>query len=397
VILVCLALTLAADDPAGTIRAALSLRDETAVRGRTTVLYRQLELADSPVSTGPFPPSPEGRRRFGLLRTEPDREHPRLLIWDRAEDGRSTYFFDSNDDGAIGPGETVEPTEQEIALPLRTDEPHGPDSSVVSRTLLLRMAADGGELYYAVRGFASGLLESAGSESSFVCLDADADGHFDSAGVDRLWIDQDQDGQFSPLVQQFLIGSPVEVSGETYVTRVDAEAGEIVFSPKRTQTGRIEVMLRTDLTDTAGQARITLVSDQGEWFSLRSSDGPVTVPAGTYLAREALVERADAGGTTWSFTFQGRKEWSLVVPPDTLTVLGILDGLTLGAGVYPRERTADAVVFVVTPQLQTPRGLFLTSCLTRSATDGRTSPTSGTVVVLNGAGLPVGRLVSGFA
>ena len=56
------------------------------------------------------------------------------------------------------------------------------------------------------------LIRPQGRGLAAVLTDGDADGCFDGAGADRVWIDLDGDGKFDPLTEQFPLGTAKQSS-----------------------------------------------------------------------------------------------------------------------------------------------------------------------------------------
>ena len=54
-----------------------------------------------------------------------------------------------------------------------------------------------------------------------ILLDENADGCFDAAGTDRVWIDLDGDGRFDPVAEQFPLGTPIRSGQGSYTISSD--------------------------------------------------------------------------------------------------------------------------------------------------------------------------------
>ncbi len=202
---------------------AWTFHDAVAHDGRSVLTFRAVELAARPVRPLAAADRPAGKARYGLLPIGSSPEHYTAVVW-LPEAG--AVWIDGDGDGRFSPAER-HPLAAPLAVPvvLRVGKP-GAEPDRLKRTLIVRRAADGG-LRYALRGYVTGTLRLDGAEYAAMLTDGNADGCFDSAAHDRVWLDLDRDGHLDPLTEQFPLGKPLTVAGKTFLIKPAADGSAV--------------------------------------------------------------------------------------------------------------------------------------------------------------------------
>jgi hypothetical protein len=185
--------------------------DESTREGRSVVTFRTVELADSP--SRPLHPDdrPPAGSRYGSVALGPGGRQRLGVVW---HPDTGTLWFDADGDGRYAAAERhalgTKPLEAKVAVPFG-DGPKRP------RVVMIRRRADG--LAWAVRGYTVGTVNLDGKTVAAMLTDGDADGCFDGAGTDRVWLDLDGDGAFDPLTEQFPLGTVISAGGTAVLVR----------------------------------------------------------------------------------------------------------------------------------------------------------------------------------
>lgn len=340
-----LLMALAASAPPGD----WAFRDEAAHAGRSVLLFRTVELADKP--NRPLHPSdklPAGSR-FGVLALGAGRAQRLAVVWHA---GSGALWVDADADGRFAPSErhalAAGPLALKVAIPLGT--------ATRTRTLLIRRRGDG--LAHAVRGYVTGPLTLGGQTYRAMLTDGDADGVFDGAAADRLWLDRDRDGRFDPLTEQFPLGHPVGVGAAGYLIRPEPGGDRVVVTERSKQTGtlaaRVTRLPRAKVISLGAQ----LVSEWGELVTLTAADEPMAVPVGRYRVEALSLKLADADGRTWEYQFAGDGKFAATIESGRAASIDLTAGLKVSVCVRPGVgREVE-----ITPEIITAGGLTLTGC-----------------------------------
>ena len=268
----------------------------------------------------------------------------------------------------------------------------------IRRMILVRPGLLGGGPRYTVRGCMTGKLDVGGKTMATVLLDENADGCFDAAGTDRIWIDLDGDGRFDPVAEQFPLGTPIRSGQVSYTIASDPWARSVAAHERDTRIGHVRLSL-------GGKAPVgkvvelsaNLVSTTGELVTVQSFDAPTEAPVGSYGVAGLTLQVADASDRIWSYTFSGGRRGEIHVLPGKESRALLLEGLELdvAAAVHGGTRPGDAVD--VTPHLQIASGLYLANCTTRLGEVAWEQERSAQIVLKGPDGTALDRAVSGFA
>jgi hypothetical protein len=328
--------------------------DESTHDGRSVVTFRTVELADSP--SRPLHPDdrPPAGSRFGSAGLGPAGKHRLGIVWHA---DTSALWFDADGDGRYSAAERhtlgAKPLEARVSVPFG-------DGAKQTRTVLIRKRGEG--LAWAVRGYALGTLTLGGKPVAAMLTDGDADGCFDGAGADRIWLDLDGDGRFDPLTEQFPLGTAINVGGTAVLVRPrpDGLAAQARERPAETGTLAVDVVRlpKTEVVELAA----SYVSEFGELVVVRAADKPVSVPAGRYRVDSVRLKLADPDGKVWHYTFSsGERGYDVEVKKGAEAVHRLLDGLKLTASLDAGVVAAPGGSVEVQSEVRAG-GLYLNGC-----------------------------------
>ena len=293
--------------------------DETSHAGRSVTTYRTVELADAPAVPLHAADRPPAGAKFGAAGVGPGGRKRLAVVWHAAT---GTLWLDADGDGRFAAAErhalAAKPLEASIALPA--------DGGSVPRTLLVRRRGDG--VAWAVRGYTAGSVTVAGKPVAAMLTDGDADGGFDGAGVDRVWLDLDGDGAFDPLTEQFLLGGAVAANGTAVLVSPRRDGLGAAARERPSETGSLRVEVNTQPGAEVVELTANYVSEFGELVAVREAGKPVKLPVGKYRIDSAALTLRAADGKVWHYSFwsPGRK-YDLEVTTGRRTDHAPLDGL----------------------------------------------------------------------
>lgn len=360
-------------------------RDDSQADGRSVSPARPVELAATPARPLHPDDKPPPGSRYGSAQLGPSGAHRIPLVWHAAT---NTLWLDADADGRYTAAERVALNGVYAAA---VTIPFG-NGVAPRRTLLIRRRGDG--VAWAVRGYTQGPVEIAGKPVPARLTDGDADGAFDSAGRDRVWLDLDGDGHFDPLAEQFLLGTAVNVNGTMVLLKSRADGLGLTARERPAETGTLAVRVsRLPLAELV-ELTANYVSEFGELIAVRGEES-VTLPAGKYRLDAVELKLADADGAVWSYRFYSptRERFPVVVSPGRRTNQLLLDGLEVKIALTGDAAPGDAVR--VAPSVVSG-GLTMTSCQVggrhRDYGQGKTAS-----IVLSAPGsVPLDRCESAF-
>jgi hypothetical protein len=336
--------------------------DAAAHHGRNLLTFRAVELGDKPARPLVAQDRPTGKARYGMLAigTEPA-DFP-ALVW-LPDSGQ--LWVDADGDGRFADAEryTLGPGPLEIAAVIHVRH-SAQEPQRLKRTIVLRRAPDGG-LRYAVRGYVTGSLRLGGQDYSALLTDGNADGCFDSAAHDRVWIDLDRDGRFDGLTEQFPLGKPLTVGMRTYLLKPRPDGSNVQVRERPAQTGTLRLTLMDKPGGKTAAFLAQLVSDWGELVAVNALEQAVSLPVGRYSVDALSFELVDATGRKWQYRFAGGRGFDIEVSAGRPTSVALLRGLKLDMELGAAGKTVRPGDDVsVTPTMRTPAGLYLVNCET---------------------------------
>jgi hypothetical protein len=218
-------------------------------------------------------------------------------------------------------------------------------------------------LAYAVRGYTSGRVTVGGQAMAAALTDGDADGCFDGAGADRIWLDLDGSGTFDALTEQYPLGTAVAHGGTTYLLRPRPDGLGVQVRERPAETGTLVVRVGrlpgSEVVELAAQC----VSEFGELVVVRAADKPMAVPAGKYRVESVRLRLSDADGKVWRYTFASgeRSKFPVEVAKGQETVQDLLAGLKASVSADAAAGVVPGGSVMVQPDV-TAGHLYLTMC-----------------------------------
>jgi hypothetical protein len=330
--------------------------DESARDGRSVVTFRTVELADTP--TRPLHPDdmPPAGAKFGSVGLGPGGRHRLGVVW---HPGTAALWFDADGDGRYSAAERVTlgtaPHEAKVSVPFG-------EGAKQDRTVMIRKRGEG--LAWAVRGYTLGTLTLNGKKVPAILTDGDADGCFDGAGSDRVWLDLDGDGRFDPLTEQFPLGTAITAAGTAVLVRPQPDGLSVQARERPAETGTLTVdVVRLPKTEVI-ELVANYVSEFGELVVVRAADKPVSLPAGKYRVDSVRLKLADPDGKVWTYTFStgDRAGYAVEIARGKETVHKLLDGLKVTVSASTAGGVVPGTSVQVQPDVVAAGGLYMTGC-----------------------------------
>ena len=327
--------------------------DEPEVAGRSVLTFRTVELADGPAAPLHADDKPPPGAKFGSLGLGPGGRQRLPVVWHAAT---NTLWLDANGDGRFSPGERHtlggKPLEAKVTIAFG-------DLGKQERTVLVRKRGDG--VAWAVRGYTAGTVSIGGKTVAAILTDGDADGCFDGAGADRVWLDFDGDGKFDPLTEQFPLGNAIVAGGAAVLVkpRPDGLGVQARERPNEKGTLRVEVarLPKTEVVELSAN----YVSEFGELIVVKEAGKAIALPAGKYRVDSVQLKLAAADGKVWRYSFSsGGRNMDIEVMKGKETVHKLLDGLKVTVGFDASAATAGSRI-LVQPDV-VAGALYLTRC-----------------------------------
>ena len=286
-----------------------------------------------------------------------------VIVWVPNAPGGPELWLDANGDGKLTEDEHHVLSGRELALPATITIQLDPKPKKVQRTLIFRRSALGDGLRYTVRGYMQGHVSLHGKPYVTLLIDGNANGCFDSVGQDRVWIDLNQDGRFDPLTEQFPLGRPLTLNGETYVVRSDAAAAAVVANLRTAGQGKLRLKLAKKPA-AAAKVSAELVSDLGELVCIDKLDAAIPIPYGEYRLSSLKLEVPDAKEQTWTYYFFSDRTKRYNVATGKETTLALLEQIAMDVSVgMDKGKVLPGQTIDIRPKLTADRSLYLSSCM----------------------------------
>jgi hypothetical protein len=392
-----LALLAAAPPEAESAPVKFEFRDAAIHDGRSVLTFCPMSLGATPVRPITLAAPVSAAARYGLALVGPSADTALAVVWDPQAPGGPQLWVDADGDGRLTRDECHTLTQKETAIPIRVQLSPDKGAPTERRTLLVRRAAVGDGLSYAVRGYAVGTLNLGGKSYQAMLTDGNADGCFHTAGRDRIWIDLDGDGHFDGLTEQFVLGSPITVAGQVYIIKSNTTASEVRVTRRVTARGRARLTLTGPKDPPVHDFAAHLVSDIGELVTIRDLGKPVAVAAGKYRVDELRFEMSGVRGQTWTYKFGGSGPYLLDVRPGQEATLALLAGLDLKVDVpIPSGDAIPGRKLAVSPSVVTHAALYLADCTVREAGASGGQACTADIRLTSARGMAVDRAASGF-
>jgi hypothetical protein len=380
-----LALALAAPPDAG----GWKFVDEARLGGRSILTFRTADLGPRPIRPLHPEDAPPPGSVFGAVPLGLRGAFRPGLVWHAAT---GTVWFDADGDGRYAASERHQLGPAPLAV--QVNVPFADDRSE-PRTLLIRRRGAG--LAYAVRGYTTGRIVLGGKTVAAALTDGDADGCFDSAAADRVWLDLDGDGRFDPLTEQFPLGNAIAHGGTSYLLRPRPDGLGIQVRERPAEVGTLVTRVNRPAGSEVVELNAQYVSEFGELVVVAAADTPTPVPAGRYRVESVRLKLTAADGKVWHYTFShdGRNGFDVTLEKGRQTVHEPVAGIKARISVNARKPAAPGKTVIVEPDVAAGP-LTLTACEVgeRDAEHGREVTAD---VTLAGAGGVADRAESGFA
>ena len=361
-----------------------SFRDELTRDGRLMVVFQTIELGTVPPRPLHADDKPPAGAKFGDLRLGSGGASRRAVVWHQ-ETG--TLWLDADGDGRFIKTERHTLGKEPLEIPI--------SFAAVQRTLIVKRRGDG--IAYAVRGYMAGTIALGGKAFAALLADGDADGCFDSATADRVWIDLDDDGKFDPLTEQFPLGSALTHSGTAYLIRPDASGMKVIVRERPSEAGSVRLTVTRAPKSEVVELTAQLVSEWGELVTISAADKAHSLPAGRYRIDGVRLRLKDSDGRVWSYRLHGSREPVLQVRKDKETVFDATEGLRIvvelaadGDGVKPGQNVR------VRPDVVTIAGLSMSECDVTDVGGGYGRPVRATIRLAGPGSAPVDEVEAAF-
>ncbi len=361
--------------------------DESTHDGRSVLAFRSVELSESPLRPLHRDDKPPAGSKFGSVALSPGGSLHLNVVW---HEKSGAFWFDADGDGRFADSERHLLGDKAIEVKVKI--PFG-DGITAERTLLFRKRGDG--VAWAVRGYTMGTVTIQGKKMAAMLTDGDADGCFDGAGADRIWLDLDGNGKLDALSEQFPLGSAISIGGTSILFRPRPDGLGVQARERPNENGKISVEIIRESKRPIVDFSAGYVSEFGELVVVRSMDSPVELPAGKYRLDSLQLSLMDAEGKVWQYSFsESGRVYDIEVKKGKLTVHRPLDGLkltvTLGASGAAPGDSAN-----VQPNI-TAGDLYMNSC---TVTDKFSSYPRGAlaeIVLMETGSVVVDQCESGF-
>jgi hypothetical protein len=271
--------------------------------------------------------------------------------------GTGALWFDADGDGRYTAAERYTLTEKPITAAVTIQ--FG-DAGKQTRTVLIRKRGEG--VAWAVRGYTKGTVMIGGKAVAAVLTDGNADGCFDGAGADRVWLDLDGDGAFDPLTEQFPLGNAITANGSALLIRprADGLGAQARERPNETGTLRVEIPRLPQAEVLSLSANC--VSEFGELVVVKAADKALAVPAGKYRIDSVQLTLVDADGKVWRYSFSsGDHTYGVEVVKGKETVHRLLADLKVSVELDAPGAVGAGASVTVRPDV-VAGALYLTRC-----------------------------------
>lgn len=330
-----------------------TFRDEAQREGRSMVTFRTVELTDAPGTPLHKDVRTPPGAKHGTIALGPGGKLRLALVFHAAT---NAVWLDADGDGRFDLAERfvlgAKPLEVAVNIPF--------GDKTVPRTVLIRKRGDG--LAYGVRGYAEGTVQLNGKRVAALLTDGDADGCFDGAGADRLWLDLDGNGKFDPLTEQFSLGTVINHGGTSFLIRPRPDGLSVAVRQRPAEQGALVLGLSTLPGASLVELSAQLVSEWGELVTVTELDKPLKIPIGKYRVDSVRLKLAGPDGKVWHYGFAANdRPYDIEIAQGKQTTHALLSGLKITVALEPPVAAPGAHILIHL-RLETASGLFMTRC-----------------------------------
>jgi hypothetical protein len=362
-------------------------RDENQRARRSVVSFRTVELTGAPGKPLDKDDRPPAGAKHGAIAVGPGGKLRLGLVFHAAT---NAVWLDADGDGRFAPAERFILGPKPYAVTVNV--PFG--DKTASRTLLVRKRDDG--LAYAVQGYTEGSVRLNDKRVAALLTDGDADGCFDGAGADRIWLDLDGDSTFDALTEQFALGTVIIHRGTSFLIRPRPDGLTVAVRQRPAEFGGLVLGLSKLPGASLVELSAQLVSEWGELVTVKEPDKPLSVPIGKYRVDSVRLKLAAPDGKVWHYGFSAHdRPFDIEIVQGKQTTHALLGGLKMTVALEPNPAVPGSSV-LVHPHLETAGGLFMTRCevAERYAEHGR--ELQATLKLTAAGGAVLDQAVSGF-
>ena len=280
-------------------------------------------------------------RRYAQIRYGSPGSIRVTVVLDERADGRVDLYLDADrnrkiDDRDLAIAErSTKPGEATLwRVPLAVAMVDHEITRLIPRAVVFRSGKIPGSLSYATAGYLEGTLQTTRRVAARR-VDGNGNGLM-SDPQDRLWIDQNGDGRFDPVIEQMLYTTTLNLGQDRYVVRSD-ELGERLKLEPLAGVGGLRLAISDHDSAVKTPSRITTlqataIARDGSAYVLMNQEATI-VPVGEYRLGTVMISltASPAGGEVWSFVFsadgQGLEpRWYKVEPNAQVAIdpIGIL-------------------------------------------------------------------------
>ena len=327
--------------------------DRAQREGRSVVTFRTVELTDAPAQPLHAQDQPAPGAKYGTIALGHGGKLRLGLVFHAAS---NIAWLDADADGRFAVAERFMLGEQLHEVTVKA--PFG--DKLATRTLLIRKRGDG--VAYGVRGYTEGSVRLGGKRVAALLIDGDADGCFDGAGADRVWLDLDGNGKFDPLTEQFALGTIVNHAGVSFLIRPRPDGLAVAVNERPAAFGTLAFSVSKQPGAPVVELSAQLVSEWGELVTVKHADKPLSVPIGKYRIDSVALKLAGQDGKTWHYGFSAADSvYGIEIAKGALTRHGLLANLQMTVSLDSTAGIAGGSV-LIHPQLATADRLFMTRC-----------------------------------
>ncbi|MCA9265177.1 MAG: hypothetical protein KDA60_15055 [Planctomycetales bacterium] len=368
-------------------------------------VYRRLELSPSPpVDLEVSLDRPSGKLQFAEWRYGSD-SSTRVAIAVRTIEtpaAKCELFVDADRDRRIDESERIDGGDTVFELKLAAEWVGVDSSDFADRRVRVKWGE--GHLDVGTLGYVSQQVSLGRRTVSTRLVDGNANG-LCTDGQDRLWIDLDGDGKWSPFREQFPVRPIITLQGTRYTMRVTPlEQLPLSLSENR-DVGQLQLLLPCLDGKPNVELRlleVMLTTQDGAAYTIHGLQ-PVTLPGGRYRIGAVRVSTMDSRHPEpLNFVFAGagaKGEREFHVRPDVLTQVDVMGSLRFELEVRRAAKTGRNIETLwIDPRLYTEDDLLITACwrgpIDRLAANVSSNPAR---IAAHVDGVEVDSTQSGFA
>ncbi len=297
-----------------------------------------------------------------------------LMVVELTESGNFKLFVDSNRDRKLEADEIVEGSGRERTFELEAEiiRRNRPDENtdakfeahLFKRQVRLRLNSSNDSVGFATTGYFAGTNRIGENELAMRSIDGNSNGLFGETG-DRIWIDFNNDGKWSPFGEQFSFKPIVKIDEQRYTLKSDLGGKRLAFEPID-GLGSAQLIIPLNTPESIVDAvKVLLVAEDNSVFPIQSQE-PIEIPPGKYTVNNVSISvRATSNSQPMHFVFtqvggvKKDKQRVFHVIKNKLTTINPIGELTFGLETSSGFEPNGSIV--ARAQLQTEDGLLINS------------------------------------